>query len=586
MKANSSRLKILALLLTTFLSACASKPQVQRPEVVEQNYQPVIEYGRQLLTDHLPKHGGYAVVLVNDDQLLWAEGFGKSTKKTPLTEHSSLMVGSISKLFTATAVMQLAEQGLLDLDQPISTYLPEFTIKQPVDYPAFTVRHMLYHHSGMPSDMLNGFMRNQDQSDDWQTAYQQLPEKVKDLSLVNPPDYVMSYSNLSYGLLGLLVERVSGQNFSAYVAQHIFDPLGMNQSSFLPDGRVTESLAGGFSGSKETPYQQIRDLGAGSMVASANDLGYFLRAILNQGEGILTPASQAEMFRQQNLRSPLDGKLKMGLGYWKNAPGQTDQLNVVGHGGDISPFHGLLLAVPDTGLGVAVLTNTSRATSQMQDIADKILAMAWETKTGQSLQPDTRPPERELSADQAKTYEGFYASSLGLVEVIAKGNRLKAKLGGAKFVMVPREEDLFTFDLKLFGFIDLDIPELEQLSFESGTVEGKPLYWINLGNLPFAMAQQVEPTLIPKSWRNLEGKYKAVNVEGESLFTELKVKYDKKTGFLLAGPKQGLLFMGMPIRPITDSRAIIMGAGRNLGETIEVLPNGDLFYSGLRFAKK
>src|SRR2546428_1221238 len=179
----------------------------------------------QMLERGLP---GVAVGVVADQELVWSAGFGfaDAAARIPMTPQTKFRMASHSKLFTATAVMQLREQGKLRLDDPVSRYLPWFTVKPAEsDDPPITIEELLTHSSGLPREA----------GAHWTTFEFPTTEQLKDLMRTREsafaPEVRWKYSNLGFSVAGMIVEAVSGQQWADYVQREIFQPLGMSSSS-------------------------------------------------------------------------------------------------------------------------------------------------------------------------------------------------------------------------------------------------------------------------------------------------------------------------------------------------------------------
>ena len=222
---------------------------------------------------------GMSIALVDDRGLIWAEGFGYADieNAVPATPETVYRVASISKLFTATAVMQLAEQGRIDIDEPLTRYLPEFSIK--TRFPgkgSITPRNMMTHHSGLPANFYKGILSKHPE------PFTKVIKELGDEYAAYPPDFVYSYSNLGVTLLGNLIERVGGKDFTSYMDESLLRPLGMASSSFsAKDGMV---VAKGYRKGKETSDPAIRDLPASGLLSNAVDMGRFMQMVLAGGE--------------------------------------------------------------------------------------------------------------------------------------------------------------------------------------------------------------------------------------------------------------------------------------------------------------
>ena len=185
---------------------------------------------------------GLSIAIVDDHRVIWTKGFGYANRETGEMAGSDTLyrAGSISKLFTATAVMQLVESKQIDIDQPIVRYVPGFKIKSRFGTTdGITPRNMMSHHSGLPTMYEGDGVRAPDE------AFLSLLEKIKDEYVATPPNTVTAYSNLAYSLLGILIENVSGKDFRRYVKENLLQPLSMHSSFFSPDVK-NRSIARGY----------------------------------------------------------------------------------------------------------------------------------------------------------------------------------------------------------------------------------------------------------------------------------------------------------------------------------------------------
>ena len=172
-----------------------------------------------------------SIALVDDQQLVWAEGFGYADRerRVPATPETVYQVGSITKVINALAAMQFVEQGRMDLDRPITDYLPEFCMhtRWPRAAP-ITPRALLCHHAGLPTYLLKGFFSDQ--------SLTELLRELRDEHLAFEPHTVFNYSHLGSDLLGLAVERLTGLPYAEAVQRQLLEPLGMHNTGVMPDG--------------------------------------------------------------------------------------------------------------------------------------------------------------------------------------------------------------------------------------------------------------------------------------------------------------------------------------------------------------
>ncbi len=293
---------------------------------------------------------GAAVVVVKGDSLVYARAFGSRTRSgAAATPETPFLIGSMSKSFTALAVLQLVEAGKLDLDAPVTRYLARLRFADGAGS-EMTVRHLLNHTSGiregdglvpLPEPFL------------WDDA------PFSRIRLQSAPGSAFDYSNLNYTLLGLLVEAVSGQTFATYVQQHIAAPLGLAHTS-AEKGAFGDGLAQGHQFwygpalQREEAFRQAA-IPAGFIAASARDLGRFLAAHVDTaGARVRLGLSPALL---EASRTPWNGDaLGYGMG-WRRA--EWNGQPIVQHTGLVGTFSSAMLYLPETGYGIAVLTDAN-----------------------------------------------------------------------------------------------------------------------------------------------------------------------------------------------------------------------------------
>src|SRR5882724_5471526 len=300
---------------------------------------------------------GAVVSVVKDGQVLFQKGYGYAdaeAKKPVLPDQTLFRPGSISKLFGWTAVMQLVEQGKLDLDHDVNDYL-DFKIPAKYSKP-ITLRNLMTHTAGFEEqikDLINEEGSPAATLRDHLARY--APERIF------PPGTTPAYSNYGAALAGYIVERVSGQPFNDYVAANIFKPLGMTRSTFaqpLPP-ELKPLMSNGYTvgSAKPKPFEIIEEAPAGGLSATAADLARFMIAHLKDGKfesGQILRADTARMMhsRQLGLVPALNG---MCLGFYEES---RNGHRIIGHGGDTIYFHSDLHLVLDSGVGFFVSYNS------------------------------------------------------------------------------------------------------------------------------------------------------------------------------------------------------------------------------------
>lgn len=304
---------------------------------------------------------GLSIGIVYDQELIWAKGYGYADqqKKIPATPSTLYRTGSISKLFTSTAILQLRDAGKLQLDDPIAKTLSWFKIKNPDPTRAITIRHLLTHTSGLPRDA-----GGVNWSDLTFPSREAMIRRLAEQEMVWPAETEWRYSNLAFSLAGEIVSTASGESWAHYVEKHILAPLGMMATRALPDLGLA-GLATGYGrrvpGAPRDvePFVDIEaERPAGSLASNVEDLARFVSLQLQDGETggaqILKGATLREMQRVQWLRP--DWKTAWGLGFFIR---RVDEQVRVGHSGSLPGHRAQLEIAPALKLGVIVLTNAN-----------------------------------------------------------------------------------------------------------------------------------------------------------------------------------------------------------------------------------
>ncbi len=354
---------------------------------------------------------GLSTAIVSDEELIWAQGFGLSDreKQKQTTPETIFLVASISKTFTATAVMQLVEQGLIDLDADVNAYL-NFSVRNP-SYPddPITVRMLLSHQSSLAYDIKTNWARLMPADltiSGYPYPYLEeffVPEGIHykpQFWREYTPGEGMDYANSGFALLGYLIERVTGQSCASYCKEHIFEPLQMNNTSFWFSDLNSSQVAVPYKYTQEyLPYQhyQLLDYPAGGLRTTVVDLSRFLLAQMNKGTyndaQILTPESVELM---HTIISESDTYLfKYGLGFqiWDIPTG-----TYVGHTGDLLGVATKMVYEREDKVGIIMFTNKGIKNLREHFYFALIEQLIW-MKAQQATQIST-PPSSLLSTGQ------------------------------------------------------------------------------------------------------------------------------------------------------------------------------------------
>ena len=361
---------------------------------------------------------GIVVGVVSDQNLVWAKGFGYANvaAKQPMTPATKFRMASHSKLFTATAIMQLREQGKIRLDDPVSKYLPWFQLKPAGDDDGpITIEQLLDHSSGLPREA----------GAHWTTLEFPTAEEVRKLfaerQAAFPPQTRWKYSNLAYTIAGMVVEQVSGMTWADYLQRNIFDPLGMSASSV---DKNVDGMAVGYTrrmpdGTREVySFTDARGMAAATgLTSNVEDMAKFVSAQFRKGKmggrQILSTGSLREMHRVRSVEN--DWTQGTGIGF---AVSRVGGKTYVGHGGGYPGYTTQTSIQLDSKVGVIVLTNTND--SNPNEIARQLMNTVGEAVAKASAQ---KPKTVAWDPSWAR-FAGLYRGKGGDSQVVLLNQRL------------------------------------------------------------------------------------------------------------------------------------------------------------------
>jgi len=578
-------LSVAALLGAAFLVAgCASLPRYpERPNLAEtRSTEALLAYLERWVPAYMEeKHvPGLAIALADEMGVIWARGFGWADRerRVPFTADTRSNVGSVSKLFTCAALMRLEEEGRVDLERPLTEYLPGFSIRTH-GWPqaGITLRSLLTHHSGLPSDRLKEFLFGDDRPADYPDTFLKLPGLLAEEYAAEEPNAVFSYSNLGYSLLGSVIARVSGRGFPEQVQASILEPLAMKDSSFIMTEEERESMARGYRGRKAQKVPYLRDLPAGSLVSTARDMGKFVSAMIASaegGSGLLRPSTVQRMWSRQNEGVPRDFDFEVGLTWWRVSLPELPGILLVGHGGDLDSFHALLAIDPEHRVGAFLMVNgvDGVGSFSLGAVAAQVFRGLIEVRGGASPSPGGAAPAiAPLPEDLARRAEGYYATPNGLTQVKAAGGRLRVFAFGHSLNGLYHADGAFSLEARLLGF-KLPIPALEELSFTLETAAGEDYLNLRVLGMLLAPCQKVTPAAAPESWLQRTGRYRIENPDPQGWLSDVSLAFYRSSGFYVLKASVAGAAGEFPLHQFTDHEARLMGYGRNLGQTLRFVP--------------
>ena len=448
-----------ALALLALVAACTPAPP---PETAFSALEQLIEF--QIEDKGIP---ALSIVLVDDQEVVYAGDFGEAV------EGAVYRVGSVSKLYTDIAVMQFVERGRIDLDKPVTEYLPNFG-------KAVSLRQMMAHRSGLVREPPVGSYFDADPP-----SIEEVVASLHDTALVLEPGSKTKYSNAALMTIGRVVEAMAGKPFHEHMRNAVFEPLGMADSSYQREARlaprIPPALMWSYDG-REFPAPTFDVLGpAGNLYSPMLDQAKLLHAIFRGGEPILEPASLEAMLAPQ-----FDPDSSFGLGF---ALSKWEGRARIGHGGAVYGFSTQLSALPDDKLGVVVSASRDVVNDVTTGIADYALRALLARRAAESPPAWDRP--EPVDAATRKRAAGKYTDDKLAIRLVERDGDLWTEGMPYHRVQIRRLGDGFVTDGALTSGAKVELGD--------GSVK--------IGDREYRRVADELPPPPPVDWRELIGEY-------------------------------------------------------------------------------
>ncbi len=478
--------------LLALLTCLSCKPQPSKTTDTTVDYTPLIQsmktaVERELVLKELP---AVSIALVDDQKTVWSEGFGMADaeKKVPATAETIYRVGSVSKLFTDIGIMQLVEDGVIDLDLPVTNYLPDFQPSNPFGV-NITLRQLMSHRSGLVREPPSGHY-----FDDTEPSLKHTVESLNQTTLVYPPETRIKYSNAGIAVVGYVLEHIKEQPFATYLKKAVLDPLGLQSSSFSSStsaqSKHAKAQMWAYDGRQfNAPTFELGMSPAGSMYASVEDLARFMKMLFNHGKTgnhqLLNRETLETMWTPQYTKEGAN----TGYGIGFNVS-ELEGHKMVGHGGAIYGFATQLYLVPGQKCGVVITTSLDGANAVMDRLARYALRSMLALK-------EERPPPIYVKSEpvdpmEARKIDGKYADDdKDVVELKERNGRLFLWGGSRRTEIRETDEGLMTDGRLGFGQ-RIDRQENGDLLIE---------------NQRFRRLMDQKPEPCKEAWSDLIGEY-------------------------------------------------------------------------------
>jgi len=366
----------------------------------------LLDFMQDEFDDYNVPGGSVAVVL--DGELRYAEGVGvrKHGDSDPVTTQTIFVIASVTKMLTAAGLMTAWDEDLLDLDAPVTDYVPYFDLLDPADPGSISTHQSLVHIAGLPDYLEQKCDTDPDALSRWFKDNTDMPQWTE-------PDEVWNYSNLGYSLSSLVLEEVSGEYFTDAMQQRVFDPLGMVNMTYDPDVAMSGDYATGhiYGSGNELVYQHLDKFqcalgwGPGVLYGTPSDLAHFAEAMLALGGGAMSSDAAAQM-----QTGHYETRMIPGQTYGYGLMQQTyKELDVITHDGGIDGFLTTWWIVPERDFGVVIFINAYYFDPAI--IAQKAMDLFLDL-------PDSDPPDYSTPPETWAKYTGTYNEPFEIGDMI------------------------------------------------------------------------------------------------------------------------------------------------------------------------
>ena len=431
----------------------------------------------------------FSIALVVDQKVVFARGYGNArtteSSSTPATADTVYRVGSVSKLFTDLAVMQLVEKGELDLDADVQTYLPDFKPLNPFDK-KITLRQLMSHRSGLVRESPVGHY-----FDPTEPSVSATTQSLNGTKLVYAPESRTKYSNAGITVVGSVLEKVTRQPFEKVIDESILKPLEMNRSSFRFDDSVKRHLAEAkmwtYDGRTfDAPNFKLGIAPAGNLYSTVNDLSSFMMAIFNDGQGIKGRILSKELLDQMTSPQFTKDKRSFGIGFHIS---EFQGTPAIGHGGAVYGYSTKWIALPDKKIGVIAAVSKDLSNGLVNRISNyalqEMLAIQ-DDKPAASFESTSLVPESRMSR-----LIGKYRSKNRAIQFFKRDKELVVDLGEFRRKVRMTDDGLVCDDEFGLG------PKM--------TLDGPDA--IVVGETRYQREEAQKPKTLPKKWQRLVGEY-------------------------------------------------------------------------------
>jgi CubicO group peptidase (beta-lactamase class C family) len=435
------------------------------------------------LAELIEAHGipGAQLAVLDGDRIVEsAAGVLSLRTRFPVTPDALFLPGSIGKVYTATLVLMLVDEGKLDLDATVRSYIPSFTVQDAHAAEVVTLRHLLTHTSGFDGDHFTDTGRGDDALELYVAGCAELPQIVA-------PGKIWSYSNSGYAILGRVIEVATGQTFETVLKERIFVPLGLEHSVSFAEEAIVHPTSVGHVEDPDNPgalmvspvWGLARAFSAmgEALVASAGDVLRFVSVFANDGRPLLSAESAAAM-QEIGIGLVDDSFFGGGWGLGWNVDRWGD-VKVIGHDGNSIGQNAFMRLAPEERFGICLQTNVESALGLFREVADWLFG----ERLGVGLRPDPEPLESAAIAEPERYTGSYEREGIRIVVSATDDGELRATVTPSHDVEglgFPPMEDLplqpVARDDSFFLKVPISDVDLLAVFFSPDEPGGRPMY--------------------------------------------------------------------------------------------------------------
>ncbi len=525
----------------------------------------------KLIKKRAKKHKvqGVSVVVTDKHSNLYENYHGVVDEEgTHNSDDKKMMIGSTTKLLTALGILVLKDRGELKLDDDIKKHLKSFAIKSRFRDYTITIRDLMMHVSGIPSDDFDLITRKD-------KPLSSILESLANETMCARPRTMYAYSNLGYGLLGLIIETVSRKPYVDFMEEEIFEKLDVT-FEFLHNSKMLEERKKAISQSFTASGKIVEDplgttiSGGSSTYGKLSDLAKLLRFFLNNNEiGLIKKATFAEMMKRPEGEWTCAEDIVVGLGLMHDMRHfyGKDIGPVKGHGGNTIYHHSTFEFMSEEGFGVAVMTNSARGGVMSRNLTKDIMVHCLE-QMGKRVPKKENPP----AAIRSHHFDKHYVAISNKLMTSEGKMKKHSRLSFLKFIAKENDDGYikpFPIGLARLPFIR---KALHSIRFLPANINGERILYVEQRLKHFrriiSFFSEYEERTIPKSWLKACDKYQVIgnNKDLKNLFKKVRLKH-KKGDLVLEmnalGSKNRYYLL-----PLNEKEAIIQGFGRGAKSTV------------------